>query len=78
MSVLTPRLPRDAGGMIAFERAQRLVVALLARAHETDAAVTIPSTALAQAIRRPCGSASRDLRSHDLRRLDPTLEIVKV
>ena len=43
----------DAGGLIAFERGQRPVVALLARAHETDAAVTIPSTALAQVIRRP-------------------------
>lgn len=43
----------DAGGLIAFERGSRKVVALLARAHETDAAITIPSTALAQTIRRP-------------------------
>lgn len=43
----------DAGGLIAFERGSRNVVALLARAHETDAAVTIPSSALAQTIRRP-------------------------
>jgi len=43
----------DAGGLIAFERCSRKVVALLARAHETDAAITIPSTALAQTIRRP-------------------------
>ncbi|MXX43668.1 MAG: PIN domain-containing protein [Acidimicrobiales bacterium] len=39
--------------MIAFERGSRKVVALLARAHETDAAITIPSTALAQTIRKP-------------------------
>ena len=43
----------DAGGLIALERGDRGVVALLARAHETGAEVTIPSTALAQAIRRP-------------------------
>lgn len=43
----------DAGGLIAFERGDRAVVALLARAQETDAVVTIPSTALAQTIRRP-------------------------
>ena len=42
----------DAGGLIALERGDRGVVALLARAHETGAEVTIPSTALAQAIRR--------------------------
>ncbi|MCY3607926.1 MAG: PIN domain-containing protein [Acidimicrobiaceae bacterium] len=39
--------------MIAFERGSRKVVALLARARETDAAITIPSTALAQTIRKP-------------------------
>ena len=43
----------DAGGLIAFERGSRKAVALLARAHETDAVVTIPATALAQTIRRP-------------------------
>ncbi len=43
----------DAGGLIALERGDRGVVALLARAHETGAEITIPSTALAQAIRRP-------------------------
>ncbi|WP_419840233.1 PIN domain-containing protein [Candidatus Poriferisodalis sp.] len=43
----------DAGGLIALEKGDRGVVALLARAHETDASITIPSTALAQTIRRP-------------------------
>ncbi len=43
----------DAGGLIALERGDRGVVALLSRAHETGADITIPSTALAQAIRRP-------------------------
>jgi hypothetical protein len=43
----------DAGGLIALDRDDRRVVVLLARARETDARVTIPATALAQAIRRP-------------------------
>ncbi|WP_419944114.1 PIN domain-containing protein [Candidatus Poriferisodalis sp.] len=50
---MTPGAVLDAGGLIAFERGSRKVVALLARAHEIDAAITIPSTALAQTIRRP-------------------------
>ncbi|MGI8937826.1 MAG: PIN domain-containing protein [Iamia sp.] len=43
----------DAGGLIALDRDDRRVIALLARARETEARVTIPATALAQAIRRP-------------------------
>ena len=43
----------DAGGLIALGRDDRRVVVLLARARETGARVTIPATALAQAIRRP-------------------------
>jgi hypothetical protein len=43
----------DAGGLIALDRDARRVVVLLARALETGARVTIPATALAQAIRRP-------------------------
>jgi predicted nucleic acid-binding protein len=43
----------DAGGLIALDRDDRRVVVLLARARETGARVTIPATALAQAIRRP-------------------------
>jgi aryl carrier-like protein len=48
-----PGVTLDAGGMIALDRNDRRVVALLARARETGARVTIPATALAQAIRRP-------------------------
>lgn len=43
----------DAGALIAFERSDRRVVALLARCNELGAVVTIPSTALAQVIRQP-------------------------
>ena len=43
----------DAGGLIALDRNDRRVIVLLARARETGACVTIPATALAQAIRRP-------------------------
>ena len=43
----------DAGGLIALDRDDRRVVVLLSRARETGARVTIPATALAQAIRRP-------------------------
>jgi hypothetical protein len=43
----------DAGALIALDRADRRVIVLLARAKETGARVTVPATALAQAIRRP-------------------------
>jgi hypothetical protein len=43
----------DAGGLIALDRNDRRVIVLLARAAETDSRVTIPSSALAQAVRRP-------------------------
>ncbi len=43
----------DAGGLIALDRNYRRVVALLARAIELGMRVTIPATALAQAIRNP-------------------------
>ena len=43
----------DAGGLIALERNDRRVIVLLARAVETNSRVTIPSSALAQAIRSP-------------------------
>ena len=42
----------DAGGLIALDRGDRRVVALLARALETSEVVTIPAAALAQAVRR--------------------------
>jgi predicted nucleic acid-binding protein len=43
----------DAGALIALDRSQRTVLVLLARAKELGARVTVPATALAQAIRRP-------------------------
>ncbi|MFP4512505.1 MAG: PIN domain nuclease [Acidimicrobiales bacterium] len=43
----------DAGALIALDRNDRRVVALLARALERGSVVTVPAGALAQAIRRP-------------------------
>ena len=43
----------DAGGLIALDRDDRRVIVLLARAAEAKGRVTVPATALAQAIRRP-------------------------
>jgi hypothetical protein len=43
----------DAGGLIALDRNDRRVIVLLARAIETNSRVTIPASALSQAIRRP-------------------------
>ena len=47
----------DAGGLIALDRGDRRVLALLARAAERGMRVTIPATALAQAIRNPAMQA---------------------
>lgn len=43
----------DAGGLVALDRNDRRMIVLLARASETRATVTVPASALAQAIRRP-------------------------
>ena len=43
----------DAGGLIALDRGDRRVLTLLARAKERGARITIPATALAQAMRNP-------------------------
>lgn len=43
----------DAGALISVDRNDRNVLVLLARAKELGARVTVPATALAQAIRRP-------------------------
>ncbi len=43
----------DAGGLIALDRNDRRVIALLDRAERLGVRVTIPATALAQAIRNP-------------------------
>jgi predicted nucleic acid-binding protein len=61
----------DAGGLIALDRNDRRVVALLARAREVGAHITIPATALAQAVRRP----DRQVRLSRLIR-EPTTAVV--
>ncbi|MEZ4293514.1 MAG: hypothetical protein R3B70_00955 [Polyangiaceae bacterium] len=60
----------DAGGLIALDRNHRRVVVLLARAAELGARVTVPATALAQAIRQP----ARQVRLARLLR-QPTTDI---
>ena len=64
----------DAGGLIALDRNDRRVLTLIARATERGMRITIPATALAQAIRNPARQArlSRLIRqaSTDLIPLD--------
>ena len=43
----------DAGALIALDKNDRRIIALLTRAAEIGARVTIPATVLAQAMRRP-------------------------
>lgn len=47
----------DAGGLIALDRKDRRVLTLIARAKELGMRITIPATALAQAIRNPARQA---------------------
>ena len=47
----------DAGGLIVLDRNNRRVLALLARARELGLRITIPATALAQAMRNPARQA---------------------
>lgn len=47
----------DAGGLIALDRGDRRVLALVARAKERGMRVTVPATALAQAVRNPARQA---------------------
>jgi predicted nucleic acid-binding protein len=47
----------DTGGLIALDRNDRRVLTLLARATERGMRITIPATALAQAIRNPARQA---------------------
>jgi len=70
---VTPGVTFDAGGLIALDRADRRVVVLLARARETGARVTIPATALAQAVRRP----DRQVRLARLIR-QPTTDVINL
>jgi len=64
----------DAGALIALDRDDRKILVLLARAKELGARVTVPATALAQAIRRPAAQArlARLIRqpTTDVRSLD--------
>lgn len=50
---MTGGVTLDAGALIALDRNDRRVIALLARASELGTRVTIPATALAQAMRSP-------------------------
>lgn len=50
-------LTLDAGALIGLDRGDRRVLALLARAHDTSARITIPATALTQAVRNPARQA---------------------
>lgn len=61
----------DAGGLIAVDRNDRQITVLLARAAETRARVTIPASALAQAVRRP----ERQVRLARLVR-QPTTDVI--
>jgi len=66
-----PGVTLDAGGLIAVDRDDRRMVVLLARARETGARVTVPASALAQAIRRP----ERQVRLSRLIR-QPTTDVI--
>ena len=54
---MTPGITFDAGGLIALDRDDRRTIVLAARAAEAGARITIPATALAQAIRHPARQA---------------------
>lgn len=68
---MTAGITLDAGGLIAVDRNDRRVIALLARARETGARLTVPATALAQAIRAP----SQQVRLSRMLR-QPTTDVV--
>jgi hypothetical protein len=68
-----PGVTLDAGGLIALDRDDRRVVVLLARARETGARVTVPASALAQAIRWP----DRQARLSRLIR-QPTTDVISL
>lgn len=68
-----PGITLDAGGLIAVDRNDRRVTVLLARAAETRARVTVPASALAQAVRRP----ERQVRLARLIR-QPTTDVISL
>jgi hypothetical protein len=61
----------DAGALIAVDRNDRRVLVLLARARETRSGITVPASALAQAVRHP----ERQARLARLLR-QPTTDVV--
>lgn len=61
----------DAGALIGVDRNDRRVLVLLARARETGSRVTVPASALAQAVRHP----ERQARLARLLR-QPTTDVV--
>ena len=69
-------LTLDAGALIALDRGDRRVLVLLARAKDVGGVITVPATALAQAIRKPRAQAllARLIRqpTTDLAALDGT------
>jgi predicted nucleic acid-binding protein len=66
-----PGVTLDAGGLNVLDRDDRRVLVLLARAREKGVRITVPATALAQAIRRP----ERQVRLARLVR-QPTTDVV--
>jgi predicted nucleic acid-binding protein len=68
---MMPGVTLDAGALIALDRNDRRMVVLLARARETSARITVPATALAQAVRRP----DRQVRLARLIR-QPTTDVI--
>ena len=68
---MTIGITLDAGALIALDRDDRRMIVLLARAAEAKGRVTIPASALAQAIRRP----DRQVRLARLIR-QPTTDVV--
>jgi len=68
---MMPGVTLDADALIALDRNDRRVAVLLARARETGARITVPATALAQAVRRP----DRQVRLARLIR-QPTTDVI--
>lgn len=68
---MTDGLTLDAGGLIALERNDRRVIALLARSAESGDGVVVPATALAQVLRSP----SRQVRLMRLLRHPRTVTV---
>jgi hypothetical protein len=56
----------DAGALIALERNDRRVLRIIARVAELGLRITIPATALAQAMRSPARQARLSRLAHDV------------